>query len=242
MNRPPDAEFDYEARPSLQDADETELQDAFAAPPSWQDGEALRPDLDLIEEPESPLEAKVATRSKPHTPFQTNEGRSLKGAVEALLFLTSKPLSIHEIAERLGIPSFDAEEALLDVVQEYAFRCDSSLEIGDSEEGYILQVREEYTALTNEMIPMNLSVATVRTLSVIAIQGPLLQSVLIERRGSSAYDHIQELLRHKLVSKKRSGRSYLLSVTPLFQEQFKLKGKPDDLALLVELDEGSKSS
>lgn len=234
--------------PPLEDASETELQEADPAShaidaDAWT---ALHPEVAnlpshfSLASNEPPVTKKASVEANATdarlSAYQHPQGGTLKGAMEAVLFMTNKPMHINELAERLNVSYSDAEDALLDLVQDYAFRTDSSLEIGDSEEGYILQVREEYGYLTQQMIPMNLSTATVRTLSVIAIRGPLLQSTLIDLRGSTAYDHVQELLKHGLVHKKRQGRSSLLSVTARFHEQFKLNGKPDDLELLVELE------
>ncbi len=158
--------------------------------------------------------------------------QSLKGKIEAVLFLTGKALTIHEIADKLSTPAEDVEEALLELMSDYSYREDSALEIDDSD-GYILQVKDDYSSVVNQMIPVELSIAALRTLSAIAIHGPMLQSDLIEARGSSAYDHIKELAEHKLVSKRRKDRSYLLSVTPKFHEYFKLTGDKDELKKLA---------
>ena len=158
----------------------------------------------------------------------------LKGRIEAVLFLTSRPLKLDELATLVEAPIFETGDALIELVQDYGFRDDSVLEIDDGAEGYILQLRTEYKPLVNKMIPMDISVASVRTLSVIAIRGPLLQKDLIEMRGSSAYDHIQELLKLKLVHKKREGRSYMVSVTSKFHQHFKLKGDKKELDFLVD--------
>ena len=158
----------------------------------------------------------------------------LKGRIEAVLFLTSRPLKLDELATLVEAPIFETEDALIELVQDYGFRDDSVLEIDDGAEGYILQLRTEYKPLVNKMIPMDISVASVRTLSVIAIRGPLLQKDLIEMRGASAYDHIQELLKLKLVHKKREGRSYMVSVTSKFHQHFKLKGDKKELDFLVD--------
>ena len=109
----------------------------------------------------------------------------LKGRIEAVLFLTSRPLKLDELATLVEAPIFETEDALIELVQDYGFRDDSVLEIDDGAEGYILQLRTEYKPLVNKMIPMDISVASVRTLSVIAIRGPLLQKDLIDKKDVS---------------------------------------------------------
>ena len=61
-----------------------------------------------------------------------------------------------------------------------------------------------------------------RTLAVIAIKKKLLQSDLIILRGSSAYDHIKELIEKKFIIKRKQkdGRSYWLSLSDKFFQTF----------------------
>ena len=61
-----------------------------------------------------------------------------------------------------------------------------------------------------------------RTLAVIAIKKKLLQSDLILIRGSSAYDHIKELIEKKFIVKRKQkdGRSYWLSLSDKFFQTF----------------------
>jgi segregation and condensation protein B len=161
---------------------------------------------------------------------------SLKPKIEALLFVTGRPVSVSDIAETLGASHDAVEDALFDLIRDYAYREDSALEIDDTDGRYILQVREDYQDVVETMIPMEISAGAVRTLSAIAIKAPILQSELIELRGANAYEHIQELLAKKLISKKRQGRSYVLNVTQAFHNHFKLQGDKKELERLVMVD------
>jgi segregation and condensation protein B len=160
--------------------------------------------------------------------------QTLKGRIEAVLFMTGKALRLSDIAEMLEAPHEELEFALVELMGDYNFREESSLEIDDTD-GYILQVKEEYGDIVNKMMPLEMSAAELRTLSAIAIKAPVLQSDLIEWRGSVAYDHIASLLKRKLISKRREGRSYLLNTTRLFNEYFKLTADKKALATLVNL-------
>ncbi|MEB3245142.1 MAG: SMC-Scp complex subunit ScpB [Vampirovibrionales bacterium] len=165
---------------------------------------------------------------------------TLKGRVEAVLFLTGVPLSAEVIAERLSADLFDVEDALMALIDDYNSRNDTSaLEIDDAD-GYILQVRSAYQAQVQQMVPMELSASMLRTLSAIAIKAPVKQTELIALRGSSAYEHISDLIERKLVSRRKQGRSFMLDVTPLFQSMFKLNGRRGELAHLLELDAVSR--
>lgn len=165
----------------------------------------------------------------------------LKARIEAVLFTTAQALSIKEIADILNEEDVDkVEEAMLDLIMDYASR-EGALEI-DDENGYILQVKEEHMDIVEKLCPVELKPAVLRTLSVIALKEPIRQSDLKELRGSTAYEHVQELLGKGLISRTRdkNGRSYNLKTTPKFAEYFKLKGDTRSLAKLLEIDKGIK--
>lgn len=149
----------------------------------------------------------------------------LKARIEAVLFTTAQALSIKDIAEILNEEDIEkVEEAMLELIMDYASR-EGALEI-DDENGYILQVKEEHMDIVEKLCPVELKPAVLRTLSVIALKEPIRQTDLKELRGSTAYEHVQELLDKGLISrtKDKNGRSYNLKTTPKFSEYFKLKG------------------
>lgn len=167
----------------------------------------------------------------------------LKARIEAVLFTTAQALSIKEIADILNEEDVEkTEEAMLELIMDYSSR-PGALEI-DDENGYILQVKEEHMDIVEKLCPVELKPAALRTLSVIALKEPIRQSDLKELRGSTAYEHIQELLDKGLISRTRdkNGRSYNLKTTPKFAEYFKLKGDTRSLAKLLEVDKGIKDS
>ena len=149
---------------------------------------------------------------------------SLKSKVEAVLFITARAATPEEISIILNKSIEDVEEALLDLIMDYASR-EGALEI-DDEIGYIIQIRQEYMDIVEKLVPVELTPAILKTLSIIAIKEPVLQSDLIELRGSSAYDHIKELLIKGLITRRRDSntRSFKIKTTDKFSEYFKLKG------------------
>ena len=164
----------------------------------------------------------------------------LKSRIEAVLFITARAVSLEEIAAILDVETEKIEEAMLELIMDYSKR-EGALEI-DDENGYILQVKEDYTDLVELLCPVDLKPAVLRTLSVIAIKQPIRQTDLKELRGSTAYEHIQELVDKGLVSKTRdkNGRSFNLKTTPKFTEYFKLKGDTRALAKILESEKGLK--
>lgn len=165
----------------------------------------------------------------------------LKSRIEAVLFVTAKSVDIKEISQILGEDEVEIENAMLDLIMDYASR-DGALEI-DDENGYILQVKSEYLDIVEKLCPVELSPPILKTLTIIALKEPIRQSLLKDMRGSTAYEHVQELVQKGLISrnKDKNGRSFNLRTTPKFAEYFKLKGDTKTLAKILEIDTNLKS-
>lgn len=155
----------------------------------------------------------------------------IKGKIEAVLYLTDKPLRAAAIAQIINIDIDMTRQAILDLIRDYEER-KGGLEIAD-DNGYILQVRDEYSQIINEFAPLELPTALVRTLSAIAIKQPVMQSEIIKIRGAGAYDHIKELLERQLINKHDEGRSPTLTTTKEFQDYFRLTKDGKSLRTLL---------
>ena len=81
----------------------------------------------------------------------------LKSRIEAVLFITARAVSLDEIAVILGEEKETIEEAILELIMDYSTR-DGALEI-DDENGYILQVKEDYMDLVELLCPVDLKPA-----------------------------------------------------------------------------------
>ncbi len=160
---------------------------------------------------------------------------ALKSRIEAVLFITSRAVSLAEIANILGEEKDAVEEAILELISDYSVR-DGALEI-DDEDGYILQVKEDHMDLVELLCPADLKPVVIRTLSVIALKEPIRQTLLKDMRGSNAYEHVAELVEKGLVSKTRNKNSFILKTTPKFAQYFKIKGDTRALAKMLETGE-----
>ncbi|MDJ0647438.1 MAG: SMC-Scp complex subunit ScpB [Xenococcaceae cyanobacterium MO_188.B19] len=165
--------------------------------------------------------------------------------IEAILYIKGRPLSIEEIgalleyetdcdraAPRLGrdrtLDNFTdrdmIQEGLIELMNDYAHR-DSALEIVETNLGYSLQLKSSYNSLLKDLIPAELGKGALRTLAAIALKNPILQTDLIELRGSSAYQQVSELVELGFIRKKpqTDGRSYWLEVTDKFHQYFEIQ-------------------
>lgn len=156
----------------------------------------------------------------------------LKSRIEAVLFVTGRAVDLKEIAKILEADEQEVEDAMLSLIVDYSSR-DGALEI-DDENGYIIQVKDEFMDIVEKLCPVDISNAVLKTLTVIALKEPIRQAELKELRGSTAYDHVQELIEKGLISRKKdkNGRSYNLKTTPKFTEYFKIKGNSEVLSKL----------
>ncbi len=143
--------------------------------------------------------------------------------IESILYLKAQPLTLIEIAEFAQCDRDEAEQGLLELMSDFSHR-DTALEVAELDEGYVLQLRMDYQGMVQQIIPVDIGVGALRTLAVIAMKGPLLQSDLINLRGSTAYHQVQELVEQGFVRKRRrsDGRSHWLQVTEKFRQYFQL--------------------
>jgi segregation and condensation protein B len=159
---------------------------------------------------------------------------SLKGAVEAALFAAGGPLVLKEIAGLVGSPPADVEESLVALRSEYRDR-ECGLELVRHAGGlWAMQVHRQYTALVHRLVPPDLELALLKTLSVVALLQPVTQSRVVERRGAGAYAHVKDLVRKGFVTRERAGNSYELRTTPDFARRFRLKDDPEAIRLAMQ--------
>lgn len=143
--------------------------------------------------------------------------------LEAILYIKAQPLSLEDLAETAGIEESMVADAIIELMADYAHR-DSALEVVETPEGYSLQLRESCQEMVTHLIPADLNTGALRTLAAIALKSPILQTDLIELRGSSAYQHVQDLVAQGFVRKRRQqeGRSFWLEVSDKFYQYFEI--------------------
>ena len=151
-------------------------------------------------------------------------GLSLPAHLEAILYLKGRPLTLGELAEIAAVSRDEVEMGLITLMADYAHR-DTALEIRQEGQRYSLQLRDGLGDLVQNLLPVDLSTATLRTLATIALKKRILQSDLVELRGSGAYDHIKDLLAQDFIERKRQsdGRSYWLSLSEKFHRTFAVR-------------------
>ncbi len=146
---------------------------------------------------------------------------SLPARLEAILYLKGRPVSLKEMSELTEESESSVEQALTALMAGYAQR-DTALDIQETKGRYSLLLRPGLGELVKNLLPVDLSVATLRTLATIALKKRILQSDLIDLRGTGAYDHIKELIGQNFIERKRQseGRSYWITLSEKFHRTF----------------------
>jgi len=150
-----------------------------------------------------------------------------KAAVEAALFVSSKPLSLEEIARGLHISEEEVHRALEEIARELEAP-DRGLELFQERGGYLLRVKEELVEAVRPFSPEGeIPEPVLRTLALIAYRGPIRQADVVRIRGQRAYAHIRELIQRGFVKARPHGNTKVLEVTKDFLEYFGLSSPQD---------------
>ena len=137
------------------------------------------------------------------------------------MYLKGRPVSLKELSELAQEPEASIEGGIFALMASYAQR-DSALSVQENKGRYSLQLRHGLGELVKNLLPVDLSVATLRTLATIALKKRVLQSDLVDLRGSGAYDHIRELIDQDFIERRRQseGRSYWITLSEKFHRTF----------------------
>ncbi len=148
------------------------------------------------------------------------EGKFLRNALEAALFMSPGIISLHELA-RIGETNVaEARVALNELMHEYEER-DAALVITEEETGIRMKVRPELEDKVSHLanIP-SFHQGVLKTLAYIAYKQPVTQAKVIHFRNSKAYEHIKILKEKGFLRKEKAGITYKLYTTKKFYDYF----------------------
>ena len=152
---------------------------------------------------------------------QTSNNLDLITKIEAVLYLKGRPVTKKSLSEMTNSDINAVSDSLKKLKNKYSDST-SALEILENSSNVSLELKQNLNEFVEDLLPSELKTAVLRTLAVIAIKKKLLQSDLIIMRGSSAYEHIKELLDKNFIIRRRQkdGRSYWLSLSEKFFQTF----------------------
>ncbi len=153
-------------------------------------------------------------------------------AVEVILFITDKPVSISKIKEVIGqdITEEDVKIAIGNISEELKSR-NSPIEIKEVAGGFQFATKPGYSVLVKKLYKektrLKLSPPALEALSIIAYRQPITRLDIEQIRGVESGGVIETLLERKLIKivgrKESLGRPLLYSTTSEFLKYFGLK-------------------
>jgi segregation and condensation protein B len=195
---------------------------------------------DLADDPE--LRAAL-----PREPEETESGeldlREMESCIEALLFMSERPLSANKLRELLG-PEMSLhyfQEALTNLQTRYA-RFSHGIELAEIAHGYQFRTKPIRVALAKKLAKVQtqrLSTGAMESLAIVAYKQPVLKDDIDKIRGVDSSHFIRGLLDKKLIKivgrSELPGRPMLYATSNEFLEIFSLKSL-DALPPLKELE------
>jgi segregation and condensation protein B len=151
--------------------------------------------------------------------------------LEAYLFVAAEPVRPEEIAKALGLEAAAVEEALEDLVNTYARRIHSGLQIVLIAQGYQMATRPSLSPDLARLLATpggkaRLSKPALETLAIIAYQQPVTQAEVESVRGVGIDGVLKTLMDRRLIReegrKAAPGRPILYATTSDFLHYFGL--------------------
>lgn len=171
--------------------------------------------------------------------FQGLQEDKLKGAVEAMLFVTDEPVGAVTLAQMLECEVSLVQEALLALQEEFE-RADRGIQLREVAGGWRLFTHPVYHELIEKYVlswdTRKLSNAAMETLSIIAYTQPVTRAGVASVRGVNSDSSISSLVEKGLVREAgvadTPGNPTLYATTHGFLEKFGLRSVADlpDLA------------
>ncbi len=153
----------------------------------------------------------------------------VRGIIEALVFASSEPVRLREIAEILGIHEYTVRDLLDDLMSEYS-QNQRGIQITQVAGGYQFATNPAYADFIKKMkkTPRHtpLSQAALETLAIIAYKQPVTRAEIEALRGVSVDSSLNTLLERGLIEEKGRkdgpGRPILYATTGNFLKYFGL--------------------
>jgi segregation and condensation protein B len=160
---------------------------------------------------------------------KTKEKEDLK-KLEAVLFVSGRFLDMKELVSLSDLNPIIIRELIEKLKKKYKIS-DSVIQIiqkkGEEKEMWKMDILQDYAYLINRLAPgsSEFSKAEKETLAILAYKQPIKQSVIAKIRGNKAYDHIKKFAELGLIKKKKTGRTWELSLSDEFYNYFNISEK-----------------
>lgn len=163
-------------------------------------------------------------KRQPPEPAKTKKLMRDLALIEAALYVAGRPLDLRTLGSIIRTRSeMKVQRIARELAKQYEKR-HTALEILEMEDQrFVLQLKKEYTPRVRRlaMRPL-LTAGPLKTLSYIAYRQPVLQTQVIDVRGTHAYNHLKQLEDLELITREKAGRTKVLRTTEFFADYFGL--------------------
>lgn len=151
----------------------------------------------------------------------------LKNAIESMMFVSKRPLSIDDFVELCGFERSLVQEAIENIQKEYETK---TLQIIKVANGYLMATRPQYSTYIEKLlkspVTVTLSQQSMETLAIIAYKQPITKAEIDQIRGVMSDGAIKTLLEKNLIKEvgraETVGRPILYGTTAEFLKHFGL--------------------
>ena len=159
----------------------------------------------------------------------------LKSILEAILFVSSEPITIEQFCQVLdGVSSKRIKDELAKLAEEYQ-ESGRSFQLTEIANGYQITTHPEYhdwvSKFHTKQVRVKLTPAALEALAIVAYKQPVTRADVEEVRGVNSDSVLNSLLEKGLIGISRrtpdSGRSFQFETTDQFLDQFGLKDLSD---------------
>ncbi len=142
------------------------------------------------------------------------------GLIEALIFVSEKPISLDRLSQLSGIEKEEIKKIIEELKKIYNER-DGGIELIELDSGYEFRIKTEYRDIVSKVSPLKeLSQGMIRTLGIVIAEGPVKQSVIVRYQGNKAYGYIKSLEEKGLIKTEKAGRTKIVKPTKFIERYF----------------------
>lgn len=179
-------------------------------------------------------EQDISVEDAPAAPLEATDPEWLKGAVEAMMFVTDEPVNVMTFADMLQADPADVQLAL-DALQRELNEANRGVQLREVAGGWRLYTHPQYHELIEKYVvswdTRKLSQAALETLAVVAYCQPITRNGVASVRGVSSDSPINSLVEKGLLreagTQDAPGNPVLYATTRTFLERFGLRSVRD---------------
>ena len=144
-----------------------------------------------------------------------------KALIEAALFVSENPVKPSTLSKISGITSTKEIKKILEGIKKEFDAASRGIVLALTPEGYQFQVKDQFLeSVAGLTTYADISKGALRTLSIVALRQPILQSEIVKIQGNKAYNYIKSLVKKKLIKTEKAGRTKKINITKEFERYF----------------------